>query len=89
MSVCSQVSSPEVSPEFPLFVISNLIGTDIQITDWLWVYFCYCSSHRHHTDLVSHWTPCVCNWFACSCSSGNGQHNFCNTNVYDCNLYYI
>ena len=76
MPVFSYVSTPELSPEFSLFLISNLNETDFHVADWLLDSLCFCSSHRHDTDLRTHWKPCKCNWFVCSCSLWNGQHKF-------------
>jgi len=51
------------------------MGTDVKVAYWLLVSLCSWSSHRHHTDLCTHWTPCRCNWFVCSCMLVNGQHS--------------
>jgi len=72
----TQNSNKRISTEFQLFVISNWIGFEIQVADWLLVSLCYWSSYQHHTDLCNQRASYTWNYVACTYILRNGERNF-------------
>jgi hypothetical protein len=77
--VCTYVSSPDISTDFPLYLTYNWICNEVQVANWLLVSLCYWSSHLRPSVLGTQWTSCTVWWFV---------RNYMLRNVQQSLLYY-
>ena len=69
-------SNMKISTELQLFVISNWICFEFQVTNILLVSLWYWRSYQHHTDLCNQWKSYTWNYVLCTYVLWNGQHSF-------------